>query len=145
MADAGLERLKLLYDYEKFHIGLYGAMITGFIAILSVWTEKLTLLMVLALGVAIILLLVAAICGAILASSVIDVYNNYNIWSAEIGDDAGPNSFWRKRIGPGRSKCWETSKWWRLGHGSFWAAVFIVVGMFLGHLVYWVAKGQLPN
>jgi hypothetical protein len=144
MADRALERLKLLYDYEKFHIGLYGALMTGFIAILGFGNPQ-SIWMRVALGIAILSLLVAAICGAILASSVIDVYGNYGLWSAETDDEAGPNSFWRKKIGPSKGEWWETWKWWRLGHGAFWTAVFLVVGSFLAQLIYRLATGQIQQ
>ena len=105
MADTSLERLKLLYDYEKFHIGLYGAMITGFIAILSVESEDLPLWMIVILALAIISLLVAAICGAILASSVIDIYNTYNHWELVTKSEVNLNRFWTEKIGPYKRKC----------------------------------------
>ncbi len=137
MADTSLERLKLLYDYEKFHIGLYGAMITGFIAILSFGAKHLTRWMILALALSIISLLVAAICGATLASSVIDVYANYGFWDSRTNQEADLNRFWNKEIGPYKREWWKPQRWWRIGHTAFWIAVFIVVGTFLAHVVYW--------
>ena len=35
MADKEIERIKLLYDYEKFHIGLYGGLIASSLQFLS--------------------------------------------------------------------------------------------------------------
>jgi hypothetical protein len=145
MADATLERLKLLYDYEKFHIGLYGTMITGFIAILSFGSKQINIGLVLALALAIILLLVAAICGAILASSIIDVYGNYKYWDSTTKYETSLNSFWIKRIGPYETNWWKARTWWRIGHTAFWIAVFVVVGTFLGYVAYWIATGQVPE
>src|SRR2546423_1334775 len=113
-------------------------MITGFIAILSLGSKNLTLLMFLALALAIISLLVAAICGATLASSVIDVYGNYELWGSETNNEANLSSFWTKEIGPYKTNWWKARTWWCIGHTAFWIAVFLVVGTFLVHVVYWM-------
>src|SRR5215210_1827605 len=146
MGDAPLERLKLLYDYEKFHIGLYGGMITGFIAILSLGSkESLGPWMVLALALAIVLLLIAAICGATLASSVIDIYANYGFWNSRPNKEANLKKFWTRKIGPRKREWWKPHVWWCIGHTAFWIAVLLVVGTSLGHLVYWRLTCQMPK
>jgi hypothetical protein len=143
MADTSLERLKLLYDYEKFHIGLYGAMITGFIAIMSLWSQHLTWVMFVALAFAVLFLLAAAVCGATLASSAIDVYGNYRLWTSATHSRPSLDNFWNGKIGPYRKRWWKAEVWWRIGHTSFWVSVFLVVGTFLGHVVWWSYTGQL--
>lgn len=143
MTDSPFERLKLLYDYEKFHIGLYGAMMTGFITILSLWSKTLTFWMVLALSLAILSLLIAAFCGAILASSVIDIYGNYKFWKSGTDPEAVLNNFWETEIGPYEKQWWKAEKLWRVGHSAFWIAVILVVVTFLAHVVYWTMSGEL--
>jgi hypothetical protein len=135
MADTSLERLKLLYDYEKFHIGLYGAMITGFIAILSVWGKEFHWSLKLVLALAIVSLLVAAICGAVLASSVIDIYDTHKHWGIGGNSEADLTSFWTTKLGPYNVKLWKAHEWWRVGHTAFWLAVILVVGAFLVRLM----------
>jgi hypothetical protein len=142
MADAPLERLKLLYDYEKFHIGLYGAMIAGVIAILKEWPPRHPC-MVWALVLAIVCLLVAAICGAILASSVIDVYGNYKLWNSQTSISL--NSFWTQRIGPYKWGWCKARTCWSVGHTAFWIAVFLTVGTFLWPILGRLFSGQLPG
>jgi hypothetical protein len=143
MADAPLERLKLLYDYEKFHIGLYGAMITGFSVILKGWSQDLAPFMIWALVLVILSLLVAAICGAILASSVIDVYGNYELWNSNTS--ASLNSFWTKKIGPYKWGWCRAQTFWRVGHTAFWIAVFLAVGSFLLPVLGGLISVHLPR
>ena len=142
MADASLERLKLLYDYEKFHIGLYGALMAGFITVLK-WSDNLDQTLVRAIVIAILCLLVAAFCGAILASSVIDIYNSYKLWPSGTGKDADLRNFWEGRIGPFNSRVFKAKTWWFFGHTAFWSAVMIFIVTFVAQAWYWT-KPQTP-
>ena len=142
MADATLERLKLLYDYEKFHIGLYGALMAGFITVLK-WSDNLDQTLVRAIVIAILCLLVAAFCGAILASSVIDIYNNYGLWPSGIGQESDLRNFWEKRIGPLDIKLFQAKVWWFFGHTAFWIAILIFICTFSSQAWNWT-KPQTP-
>ena len=128
-----LEQLKLLYDYTKFHIGLYGTLIAGFIAILSFGKDFSTTSLT-ALKVVIFLLLIAAMSGGVVASSVVDVYQNYGMWKPE----SSLEKFWTTSIGPFKLKWMKAETWWRIEHTAFWIAVLIVVGGFLLKGIVWV-------
>jgi len=121
-----LEQLKLLYDYTKFHIGLYGTLIAGFIGILTFGGTFSTPSLI-ALKVVVFLLLVAAMSGGMVASSVVDVYQDYKTWNTESGLEA----FWTTPIGPFKWLRMKVEYWWFIEHTAFWIAVFIVVGGFL--------------
>jgi hypothetical protein len=142
MADASLERLKLLYDYEKFHIGLYGALMAGFITVLK-WSDNLDQKIIRAYVVAILFLLAAAFCGAILASSTIDIYNSYKLWPSGTGKEADLRNFWEGRIGPLNIGLFKAKTWWFFGHTAFWVAVMIFIISFVSQAWYWT-KPQTP-
>ncbi len=127
-----LERLKLLYDYTKFHIGLYGTLLAGFIAILNFGPQSLTPETLGTLKFAVFLLLIAAMSGGVVASSILDVYQNYKVWEA-VPDSEGDSldTFWETPIGPFNFKLMVAKRWWFIEHTAFWAAVLLVVGGFL--------------
>jgi len=134
MADAArkLERLKLLYDYTKFHIGLYGTLLAGFIAILNFGSQGLSPVALGILKLAVFLLLIAAMAGAIMASSILDVYQNYKVWEAVADSEKDSlDAFWETPIGPFNFKLMVAKRWWFVEHTAFWAAVLLVVGGFL--------------
>src|SRR5262245_54900634 len=127
-----LEQVKLLYDYTKFHIGLYGTLIAGFIAILT-FGGNFSATSLTALKVVIFLLLIAPMSGGVVASSVVDVYQNYGVWKTE----SSLETFWTTSIGPFKLKCMKAKRWWFIEHTAFWVAVLIVVGGFLLKDIVW--------
>lgn len=54
-----MENLRLLYDYTKFHIGLYGALMAAFITNIRVGNKSLSTLSITILKIDIGLLLIA--------------------------------------------------------------------------------------
>jgi len=122
-----LDRLKLLYDYTKFHIGMYGTLMAVFSGIMTFGSQALSLQSLRILKIAVLLLLIAAMSGGVVASSMLDVYQNYGIWKSDGCIDA----FWTKRIGPLKLELMSVKKWWLIEHTAFWVAVLIVIGGFL--------------
>ena len=122
-----LEQLKTLYDYTKFHIGLYGTLLAGFMGVSGFAAGHLSRTSLLGLKLATFLLLIAAMSGGVVASSIVDVYQNYGLWK----EDAGLEKFWTTAIGPFNGKWMFAKTWWRIEHTAFWIAVLIVVGGFL--------------
>ncbi len=126
--DYKLEQLKLLYDYGKFHIGLYGTLLVALIAILKVKGEQLRGWSVWCLRVTVVLLLLAAMTGSVIPSSILDTYGEYSIWE---GKPAHVDNYWKTSVGPFGAH-WFAPKWWTLvEHITFWAAVLLVVLTFL--------------
>ena len=127
-----LEQLKTLYDYTKFHIGLYGTLLAGFMAI-SGFASGISRTSLLGLKLAIFLLLIAAMSGGVVASSIVDVYQNYGVWK----QDADLKRFWTTHLGPFKMQLMPAKVWWCIEHTAFWVAVLIVVGGFLLKGIVW--------
>ncbi|WP_027584183.1 hypothetical protein [Bradyrhizobium sp. Ai1a-2] len=141
-ANRELERLKLLFDYTKFHIGLYTTVATIFGALIaaSAAGDKGTQGGSLGsaapstapfhfahgwLGASVIFICIAGIAGGTIASS-IPGYSGYTeFWNAEIGP------FWDKPIGS-FSFSFERLRlraetWTYIEHGAFWVAVILAL------------------
>jgi hypothetical protein len=128
-----LEQLKTLYDYTKFHIGLYGTLLAGFVGVSGFAAGHFSRTSLFGLKLATFLLLIAAMSGGVVASSIVDVYRNYGVWK----QDVGLEKFWSTPLGPFKQG-WMTAKtWWCIEHTAFWVAVLIVVGGFLLKGIVW--------
>lgn len=111
-----LERAKMLFDYTKFHIGMYATLAALLVATLGskfaadwhVWEWSI------ATGV--IFIALAGLAGGIVAASLPEV----------MGRDA---DFWKAPTGPGDKK-WRPVEWWaHKEHLLFWIGVlFVLVG-----------------
>ena len=105
----GLEQVKLLFDYTKFHIGLYTGVITVLVAGLNLrstlrWPVEPTWL-----GISIIFIAVAGLAGGVIASSLPHF--------STIG------AFWDAEIGPFRSRLFRGETWTYIEHTAFWIGV----------------------
>lgn len=69
MSNLQFERLKLLFDYTKFHIGLYSVLITALIALMSFGSETVPSPLQWPLKFVTIMFVLAGACGGIVASS----------------------------------------------------------------------------
>jgi hypothetical protein len=118
------DQLKLVHDYAKWHIGLYGASI----AILISGKEATGFLPTRLLGFTIFLLLGSAACGAVLASSVLDPSDQYGFWKE------GASNFWDTKVGPGKLKMMTMRAWHQVEHALFWMAAVLVVGSFIANV-----------
>ena len=146
------EHFKLLHEYTKFHIGLYGALLGGFVTILKFGQLSSGHLRI--MKSATVLMLIAAISGGVTASSMLDIYGNYGIWNVDadsgktgvVSDNtkttvAADNNktddttIWQNfldaRIGPLEQRWFRPKVWWMIEHISFWAAVGVFVISFL--------------
>jgi hypothetical protein len=111
--DQEFERLKLLFDYTKFHIGLYTTVATifgGLIAVSDKLPFKFHPMFLLA---SIIFICIAGAAGGTVASS-IPGYSSYT-------------TFWNATIGPFRIKKLKAEYWTYIEHTAFWIAVFLAV------------------
>ena len=123
-----IEHIKQIYDYTKFHIGLYFTFLAGLIAFVNfgrgenAGDQHRT-----ALVVIIYVLLVGGVAGALVASRIV-----YGPWQE--GSFVIENSwFWKKR--PSR---WANSKFYCscadlslvIEHYAFWVALSIAIWTF---------------
>jgi hypothetical protein len=120
------EKIKHIYDYTKFHIGMYSVLLTGLVA-LSNYTKggdfgrsygKIIFAII-------IILLIGGIAGALAASRI--VYGPWSNGSFQTGD----NEFWKTQT-KGEGKGWEFSWTWAevclgIEHYAFWIALVISI------------------
>jgi hypothetical protein len=109
---ADLEQLKLLFDYTKFHIGLYTTIAAIFGALAAADKAPFKFNWTL-LFCAIIYLCLAGFAGGVIASS-IPQFQSYR-------------KFWETPIGPMRWKALKAEYWTYLEHGYFWSAITLAV------------------
>ena len=102
------EKVKLLFDYTKFHIGLYttlGTIVVGILNLKFAETEKLKFRPSL-LWASVFLIALAGFAGGIVAST---------LPHCSTMDD-----FWKKRTGPFCSKLFTGEGWTYLELTAFW-------------------------
>jgi hypothetical protein len=111
-ADKELEQLKLLFDYTKFHIGMYTTVATIFGGLIAAdkgpfkFDSRV-------LFAAVIFICLAGVAGGVIASS-IPGFNSYK-------------TFWRTPIGPMRFKILTAEYWTYIEHSAFWIAVVLAL------------------
>jgi hypothetical protein len=120
-ADRELEQLKLLFDYTKFHIGLYTTVATIFGGLVAAGDKipfKFNTPLLLA---SVVCICVAGIAGGTIASS-IPGYSSYKeFWSKPIAPF--PFSKWMKTD----NKWMRAENWTYVEHIAFWLAVVLAV------------------
>jgi uncharacterized membrane protein len=106
------EQLKALFDYTKFHIGLYSALVA---LLLTVIGRGVSLMTNLILGLALFSLLGAGIAGGVIGS------NAYECASLE--------EFHGKVIGGfgWEWPAWRGLRWTKVEHICFWTAVVLAI------------------
>jgi hypothetical protein len=125
-----IEQVKQIYDYTKFHIGLYSTLLTGLVALVTVIRRQgfgeqyRTVLFII-----IIVLLIGGIAGALAASRIV-----YGPWEEKyfVIEDS---RFWEKRwLWPKQFRC---KSWWSwadvslmVEHYAFWLALLIAIVRF---------------
>src|SRR5215471_4806801 len=108
--DTELEKLKLLFDYTKFHIGLYTTIATIFGALYATEgkAHQLNFNSGLLLS-SVIFLFIAGFAGGTIASS-ITTFSSHK-------------EFWNARIGPMIFQVAKAEYWTYVEHLSFWIAM----------------------
>lgn len=117
--DREFEQLKLLFDYTKFHIGLYTTVATIFGGLYSA-SDKLPFKFNSGLLIgSVICILLAGIAGGTIASS--------------IPGHSGYTQFWGAVIGPFRLKLFKAETWTYIEHSAFWLAALLAVLSIVSH------------
>jgi len=105
-----LEQLKLLFDYTKFHIGLYATLITALVAAREYWPARTPEFLKMTLAA----FIVAGAAGGVVASN-IPAYQSYSIftktWIGVLGVPIMP------------AECWV-----HLEHVAFWLGILWAAG-----------------
>jgi hypothetical protein len=116
--DYELERIKLLFDYTKFHIGLYTTLAGVLVATLGSKFAVDWPVCRWAVALGIVLIALAGMAGGVVAATLPYVAG-------------GEKSFWTVETGPVTAKWFEVKTWTHIEHVLFWLAVVCVLGAFL--------------
>jgi hypothetical protein len=128
------EQIKLLFDYTKFHIGMYSTFATAVLALLAGefaddWSicEPLLAWSLLPIGF-------AGIAGGVIASSLPHLYGSGDIREADIGP------LWFEK--------WKLKGWTYVEHSAFWIAVLMAAAALAIPVIFdcceRTAKGKEP-
>jgi hypothetical protein len=110
------EQVKLLFDYTKFHIGLYSTFGTAVLALLSGKFERVSICTPLLVS-SLLPIGVAGLAAGVIASSLPHLFGSVDVREAKIG----PLIFER----------WRLRSWTYVEHTSFWVAVIMAVSALL--------------
>jgi hypothetical protein len=120
--DANLKKLELLYDYTKFHIGLYLILASAYITLATSKIGRKDILPILQpalVWIAVGFFMVAGIAGGVVASGVSQSRSN----SAE--------DFLREKIGPWSTTLFPGRVWVYVEHTAFWLGLIFAVLSFV--------------
>lgn len=110
--DKDFEQLKLLFDYTKFHIGLYTTVATILGAVIAAKDGPFAFRL-LPLQCSVFFICLAGFAGGVIVSSITQA-QSYTV-------------FWASRLGPFRLKWFTAEMWTYIEHGAFWIAVVLAV------------------
>lgn len=118
MAEVNLdfEKAKLLFEYTKFHIGMYTTIATIIVGGMNIQKLKPNIcapMLCLAIG----FIAVAGMSGGVIASTLTQM--------------ASHDEFWRAEIGPIHLKWFKGETWTYIEHVAFWLGAGSVVLAFL--------------
>jgi hypothetical protein len=134
------KRLERLYDYTKFHIGIYLSFAGGLAALIgSLANDKAAAFFValvgspLLVGIALLLMMAAGACAGIVASSIAES-RTFTEFS-----DAPQGPSWLRRGPTGRT-------WVALEHGFFWGSLIFILASILvsGQTARWLVSWKPP-
>jgi hypothetical protein len=125
------KRLARLYDYTKFHVGIYLSFAAGISALLG--TEKTGWFVATLVSenrpllyCSLLLMLLAGMCGGIVASSTIECEAFDDFWTKPQGPQALSRLSRRRFLHWLRRLCFHGSTWAMLEHIFFWASLLFL-------------------
>jgi hypothetical protein len=118
--DMEFEKLKLLFDYTKFHIGVYITLGTALVAVLGAATKLDSVIVVHRpwLTAATAFIATAGVAGGVLVSSMCDA--------------DGITTFWKTKLGPWSLEIMQARYWAYLEHTTFWLGLLCAFLAFAG-------------
>jgi len=120
--DANLKKLELLYDYTKFHIGLYLILASAYITLATSKIGRkdiLPLLQPALVWIAVAFFMVAGVAGGVVASGVSQSTSNSAV------------DFLKERIGPWSTAFLPARIWVYIEHTAFWLGLICAVLSFV--------------
>lgn len=106
-----IEQVKLLFDYTKFHIGLYSTFATAVLALLSGQFAKQWSICMPLLALSLLPIAVAGVAGGVIASSLPHLVGSADVRIA--------------KIGPLHCERWKLRYWTYAEHLAFWLALLL--------------------
>ncbi len=122
------DQLKTLFEYTKWHIGLYTGLVTALIAVLQLYGEELTTVTRLFFLASLLCILAAGAAGGIVGSS-IPFYRQFDVF---MRSRLSPRNSWEKIDKAVDPKATDTAKysgkWWtHFEHTAFWLGIGVAV------------------
>ena len=111
------EKLNRLFEYTKFHIGLYTAIVAVFAGLVGSKEKIVFVFDIRWLIVAVVFMCVAGAAGGVLMSSMCHANSM--------------SEFWNSRLGPLWFKWWRAETWTYIEHIAFWIAIACALIAFL--------------
>lgn len=125
-----LKGLELLFEYTKFHIGVYLTMASAFITIASLKKgDSLVLeLRTFPVWLAVGFFLIAGLSGGIIVSSITQCYGHLE--STHLKRCASTPAFLLERLGPWELELFTGRTWTQIEHTSFWIGLLCALASF---------------
>ena len=120
--EANLKKLELLYDYTKFHIGLYLILTSGYITLATSKIgrkDALPILQPALVWIAVFLFMVAGIAGGVIASGIPQ------------SKSSSADEFLKEKIGPWSTAFLPARVWVYIEHTAFWLGLIFAVLSFV--------------
>jgi hypothetical protein len=112
------DQIKRLYDYTKFHIGLYAGLMGGLIALIKLGRTGASFFphqIICSLKVTLFCFTLAGACGGVIGSTI------------SLSQDTLENDGKDGRIGPFSWKWFSAATWAHLEHWFFWIGIIVSV------------------
>ena len=116
------EQLRVLFEYTKFHIGLYTGLVTLFLALLALGGNMIPYLLYLWAKTSVVLIMLAGACGGMVASSI----PNHTTYVYYLKEELGwPVAGFIKA---------RAETWINMEHLFFWASILVVLVAMISHV-----------
>lgn len=142
------DQLKTLFEYTKWHIGLFAGLITVLIAVLHLYGAELSLYMRLVVLASLVFFVLAGGAGGIVVSGIpfyqeFEVFMKSKLLPIRKWDDIKVNDTRRSDLLNTKSTKCLTGKWWyHLEHLMFWIGIGVaVVGIAGNEIIQWFLSG----
>jgi hypothetical protein len=117
--DQNFEQVKLLFDYTKFHIGLYSTLAGAFVTLLASRRAEKWRIVRWLVGVALLAVVVAGGAGGVIASTLPSLTATKSFWAYETAPAWWPFGGFK------------IAQWASIEHGAFWIAILATIASVL--------------
>lgn len=111
------ERVKLLFDYTKFHIGVYLTLASTLVAVIGLKKDLQFDVEICFIIASVLSIMIAGLSGGTIVSRLTQV-KTYD-------------EFWNEATGPFRLKLFKGENWTYIEHVSFWIGLLLAFAAFI--------------